>query len=69
LAAPEQDTGSVDPGNEDAVRFLIDHGADLTIEDYRYHATAERWARYAARNEPMADLLAAAATRRSRGSS
>jgi hypothetical protein len=69
LAAPEQDTGSVDPGNEDAVRFLIDLGADLTIEDYRYHATAEGWARYAARNEPMADLLAAAATRRSRGSS
>ena len=23
-------------GNEDAVRFLIDHGADLTIKDYRY---------------------------------
>jgi hypothetical protein len=56
-------------GNEDAVRFLIDHGADLTIEDYRYHATAEGWARYAARNERMADLLAEAAARRSRGNS
>ena len=55
-------------GNEDAVRFLIDHGADLTIKDYRYHATAEGWARHGARNERMADLLAAAATRRSRES-
>ena len=51
-------------GNEDAVRFLIDHGADLTIEDYRYHSTAEGWARYAAHNERMADLLAAAAAGR-----
>ena len=55
-------------GNEDAVRFLIDHGADLTIKDYRYHATAEGWARHAAHNERMADLLAAAAARRSRES-
>jgi hypothetical protein len=55
-------------GNEDAVRFLIDHGADLTIEDYRYHATAEGWARYAAHNERMADLLAAAAAGRGRES-
>ncbi len=55
-------------GNEEAVRFLIDHGADLTIKDYRYHATAEGWARYAARNERMADLLAAAAASRSRES-
>src|SRR5262249_62392883 len=53
-------------GNEDAVRFLIDHGADLTIKDYRYHATAEGWARHAARNDRIADLLAAAAVRRSR---
>lgn len=48
-------------GNEDAVRFLLDHGADLTIKDYRYHSTAEGWARYAAHNERMAELLAAAA--------
>jgi hypothetical protein len=52
--------------NEDAVRFLIDHGADLTITDYRYHSTAEGWARYAAHNERMAELLAAAAAGRSR---
>ena len=51
-------------GNEDAVRFLIDHGADLTMTDYRYWSTAEGWARYGSRNEQMADLLAAAAAQR-----
>ena len=48
-------------GNEDAVRFLIDHGADLTMKDYRYHSNAEGWARYGSHDERMADLLAAAA--------
>jgi hypothetical protein len=47
-------------GNEDAVRYLIDHGADLTITDHRYKSTAEGWARYGSRDERMADLLAAA---------
>ena len=47
-------------GNEEAVRFLIDHGADLTMTDYRYQSTAEGWARYAAHDEPLAELLAAA---------
>ena len=51
-------------GNEDAVRFLIDHGADLTIKDYRYQSNAEGWARYGSHDENMADLLAAAAARR-----
>ncbi|MGH7468233.1 MAG: ankyrin repeat domain-containing protein [Longimicrobiales bacterium] len=55
-------------GNEDAVRFLIDHGADLQMEDYRYHSNAEGWARYGAHNERMADLLAEAAADRSRES-
>lgn len=50
--------------NEEAVKFLVNHGADLTIEDYRYHSTAEGWARYGSRDERMADLLAAAATDR-----
>lgn len=50
-------------GNEDAVRFLIDHGADLTIEDYRYRSNAEGWARYGSHDERMADLLAAARRR------
>jgi hypothetical protein len=42
-------------------RFLIAHGIDLRIRDHRYHATAEGWARYAAHDEAMAELLAAAA--------
>lgn len=48
-------------GNEDAVRFLIEHGADLTMKDYRYRSSAEGWARYASRDERMAELLAMAA--------
>jgi hypothetical protein len=56
-------------GNEDAVRFLIDHGADLNKEDYRYHSNAEGWARYGSHDERMADLLAAAAVRRNAESS
>jgi ankyrin repeat protein len=48
-------------GNEDAVRFLIDHGADLTMTDYRYESTAEGWARYGSHDAAMANLLAAAA--------
>jgi hypothetical protein len=55
-------------GNEDAVRFLIDQGADLTMKDYRYRSNAEGWARYGSHDERMADLLAAAAGRRSRES-
>lgn len=51
-------------GNEDAVKFLIDHGADLTIKDYRYRSDALGWARYGSRDERMADLLAAAAAHR-----
>ena len=53
-------------GNEDAVRFLIDHGADLTIRDYRYQSNAEGWARYGSRDERMAELLAAAGEERLR---
>lgn len=54
-------------GNEDAVRFLIDHGADLTMMDYRYESNAEGWARYGSHDERMASLLAAAAADRDRG--
>jgi ankyrin repeat protein len=54
-------------GNEDAVSFLVDHGADLDREDYRYHSNAEGWARYGSHDERMAELLAAA--RRSRRNS
>jgi hypothetical protein len=48
-------------GNYDAARFLIDRGIDMTRLDYRWNATAEGWARYAANDEQMADFLAAAA--------
>jgi hypothetical protein len=50
-------------GNEEAVRFLIDRGGDLTMKDYRYQSNAEGWARYGAGNEPLADFLADAARR------
>lgn len=50
-------------GNEPAVRFLIDRGADLTMKDYRYESNAEGWARYGSGDERMANLLAAAAAR------
>ncbi|MEQ4203757.1 ankyrin repeat domain-containing protein [Actinopolymorpha sp. B9G3] len=45
--------------NVAAARFLIAHGIDMTIRDHRYNATAEGWARHAAHDEEMADLLAA----------
>jgi hypothetical protein len=47
-------------GNYDAARFLIDRGIDMTRLDYRWNATAQGWARYAANDEQMADFLAAA---------
>ena len=47
-------------GNYDTARFLIDRGIDMTRLDYRWNATAEGWARYAANDEQMADFLAAA---------
>lgn len=52
-------------GNEDAVRFLIDHGVDLMKTDYRYHGTAEGWARHGSNDEQMAELLASARRERS----
>ena len=53
-------------GNFDAARFLIDRGIDMTRLDYRWNATAEGWARYAAKDKQMADFLAAAAREQSR---
>ena len=53
-------------GNEDAVRFLIEHGADLVKTDYRYESNPEGWARYGSNDARMADLLAAAASERGR---
>ena len=39
------------------MRFLIDRGIDMTIKDYRWNSTAQGWARYAAKDEKMADWL------------
>jgi Ankyrin repeats (3 copies) len=47
-------------GNYEAAQFLIDHGIDMTILDYRWNATAEGWARHAAKDKKMAEFLARA---------
>jgi hypothetical protein len=54
--------------NYAAMQFLIDRGIDMTIVDYRWGGTAEGWARYAAKNEKMAQWLAAAERQRAAGS-
>jgi len=54
-------------GNYEAMRFLIDRGIDMTIKDYRWNATAKGWARYAARDEKMAEWLEAAERQREQG--
>jgi hypothetical protein len=46
--------------NYEAAEFLVDRGIDMTIHDYRWDATAEGWARHAANDTNMADLLARA---------
>jgi Ankyrin repeat len=43
--------------NYEAMRFLIDRGIDMTIKDYRWNSTAQGWARYAAKDEKMAQWL------------
>jgi len=50
--------------NYEAMQFLIDRGIDMTILDYRWNATAQGWAYYAARDEKMAQWLAEAQKRR-----
>lgn len=52
-------------GNFAAARFLIDHGVDLALVDYRWNGTAEGWAYHAARNMEMTELLEAARLARS----
>ena len=54
-------------GNYDAMRFLIDRGIDMTIKDYRWNATAQGWARYAAKDEKMAQWLEDAERQREQG--
>jgi hypothetical protein len=45
-------------GNYDGAQFLVDHGIEMTIRDYRWNASAEGWARYAAGDQKMAEFLA-----------
>jgi hypothetical protein len=46
------------------MQFLIDHGIDMTIIDYRWGATAQGWARHAAKDEKMAQWLGDAQPKR-----
>ena len=47
-----------------AMKYLIDRGIDMTIEDYRWHSTAEGWARYGKNDATMARWLADAERQR-----
>jgi hypothetical protein len=51
-------------GNYEAAQFLIDHGIDMTVLDYRWNATAEGWAYHAAKDQKMAEFLARAESAR-----
>jgi hypothetical protein len=54
--------------NYEAMQFLIDRGIDMTIRDYRWDATAQGWAYYAAKDETMAQWLRDAQRRREQAS-
>jgi hypothetical protein len=54
--------------NYEAMQFLIDHGIDMTMRDYRWDATAQGWAYYAAHDEKMAQWLREAQQRREQAS-
>lgn len=54
--------------NYEAMQFLIDRGIDMTVVDYRWGATAQGWAFYAAKDEKMAQWLGEAFQRREQAS-
>jgi Ankyrin repeat len=54
--------------NYEAMQFLIDRGIDMTIEDYRWRATAVGWAAVAAKDEKMAQWMRDGQERREQAS-
>jgi hypothetical protein len=54
--------------NYEAMQFLIDRGIDMTIHDYRWHATAVGWAAVAAKDEKLAQWMREAQQRREQAS-
>jgi hypothetical protein len=48
----------------ESMQYLIDRGIDMTIEDYRWSATAIGWARYGNSDEKMAQWLEEAERKR-----
>ncbi len=54
-------------GSHESMQFLIDRGIDMTIKDYRWNSTAQGWARYAAKDEKMAQWLEEAERQREQG--
>jgi hypothetical protein len=52
------------PNPYKSMQFLIDRGIDMTIKDYRWGATAQGWARVAAKDEKMAQWMEEAARQR-----
>jgi hypothetical protein len=53
--------------NLKAMQFLIDHGIDMTVRDYRWDATAVGWAEFAAKDKEMAQWMRDAQERREQG--
>jgi hypothetical protein len=54
------------PNSYESMRFLVDRGIDLRLEDYRWNSTAAGWARYALKDEEMARWLEEAERQRNR---